>query len=511
MSWLENSFSEGDRIYIYLAGHGDAINASEYFFLTYDCKPENDKNNYLATGVVQLFNVKNRLQIFKERGAEVILIIDACRTGDLPGGQDGISTFSNSIAEDRRGHSFMLSAGPGQVAYEDTYFGGGHGVFTYYLIKGLSGHADQDNDGIVTWEEIEFYVRNQVRLASNERYGYNQRPVFCCPEHATIPLSQKDESLLDEINSLSQLANLIATDGIYDLAGRSIQTFDEDSITMSLYNDLNAIISNKNINRNQEADKLIDLINESCNACPLYVQAKRNLSAMYLNFGQLKINTYLSGLLNEVALDSKFGIEGSGTKGNLVGLQQFSGSRSANLSLISQAIAADYSHAARLVKKALEYMEESTEIQEMFYHKYLFLDIRAQINDINPADSVYWIDQISNLLTFDYTSYNHNLAGLVYSKLGRTNVALEHYQTAIELAPNWWIPVNNIGTIYFNHLQNYEEALRWFSKANEMDPHNSIPQSNIKTIQKNMRNFEEVRKSFELSLPQTEMFLTTSK
>ena len=38
MSWLRNrNLKSGDRLYIYLAGHGDAINQDEYFYLTYAC------------------------------------------------------------------------------------------------------------------------------------------------------------------------------------------------------------------------------------------------------------------------------------------------------------------------------------------------------------------------------------------------------------------------------------------------------------------------------------------
>jgi hypothetical protein len=44
MSWLRNrNLKAGDRLYIYLAGHGDAINQDEYFYLTYDCNPAGDK------------------------------------------------------------------------------------------------------------------------------------------------------------------------------------------------------------------------------------------------------------------------------------------------------------------------------------------------------------------------------------------------------------------------------------------------------------------------------------
>ena len=59
MSWLKSKeLAEGDKLYIFLAGHGEAINQEEYFFLTYDCNTAGDKNNYIVTGSVKLYNLK---------------------------------------------------------------------------------------------------------------------------------------------------------------------------------------------------------------------------------------------------------------------------------------------------------------------------------------------------------------------------------------------------------------------------------------------------------------------
>ena len=43
---------------------------------------------------------------------------------------------------------------------------GGHGVFTYYVVKGLEGEADATHDGIVTADELAEYVHTQVREAT---------------------------------------------------------------------------------------------------------------------------------------------------------------------------------------------------------------------------------------------------------------------------------------------------------------------------------------------------------
>jgi len=99
MSWLRNrNLKAGDRLYIYLAGHGDAINQDEFFYLTYDCNPAGDKNNYLITGTIQLYNLKVRIAEASRKGVEVIFIMDACRTNELPGGGEGQQQLQAAIS-----------------------------------------------------------------------------------------------------------------------------------------------------------------------------------------------------------------------------------------------------------------------------------------------------------------------------------------------------------------------------------------------------------------------------
>ena len=73
--WLDaKKLQKGDRLFIYLAGHGDAIDEDQFFYLTYDCNPAGDKNNYIAGGNVQLFNLKKKIAKETAKGAEVFFI-----------------------------------------------------------------------------------------------------------------------------------------------------------------------------------------------------------------------------------------------------------------------------------------------------------------------------------------------------------------------------------------------------------------------------------------------------
>ena len=52
-----------------------------------------------------------------------------------------------------------------------------HGLFTYYLLKGLRGPADTDNDKTITLGELYSYVTTNVSKVSR-RKGIEQTPVI---------------------------------------------------------------------------------------------------------------------------------------------------------------------------------------------------------------------------------------------------------------------------------------------------------------------------------------------
>lgn len=65
------------------------------------------------------------------------------------------------------------SAGEPSNAYPDTE----HGLFTYFLLKGLGGDADIDNDGAINVNEIYLYVFKNVSQQAR-RMGSQQMPMI---------------------------------------------------------------------------------------------------------------------------------------------------------------------------------------------------------------------------------------------------------------------------------------------------------------------------------------------
>ena len=72
-------------------------------------------------------------------------------------GLQGLSKVNDGVA-------VLTASGAKQRSLEGEQWGGGHGVFTYYLLKGLQGEADNPpRDGKVTFGELSLYVSERVR------------------------------------------------------------------------------------------------------------------------------------------------------------------------------------------------------------------------------------------------------------------------------------------------------------------------------------------------------------
>jgi len=63
----------------------------------------------------------------------------------------------------------------------------GHGLFTYYLVQGLRGAADANNDGIVSLQELYAYLEREVGQRSRA-VGGNQHPMMKGEVEGSLPL-----------------------------------------------------------------------------------------------------------------------------------------------------------------------------------------------------------------------------------------------------------------------------------------------------------------------------------
>ena len=96
----------------------------------------------------------------------LLYLMDACYSGLGFTRAAGLSPLTDGYIQkiaSMRSVQMITAGGKGEQVLELN----GHGVFTTYILRGLDGEADRDNDGVVTASELGAYVRPQVSRASD--------------------------------------------------------------------------------------------------------------------------------------------------------------------------------------------------------------------------------------------------------------------------------------------------------------------------------------------------------
>lgn len=176
MEWITSKAFENDVVYIYMAMHG-MVGEGELYFVAHNSDP----GNLLATGVKKS-DLENLLQR-RMKSNKVAWFVDACHSGSL--GEDtqvsmrasrasATNRLLTEISKARNGLAMFMSATAAEFSQEGTKWGGGHGVFTHFLLQGLRGQADRNKDNFVSVPELYDYVSRQVSDATEGK----QNPIL---------------------------------------------------------------------------------------------------------------------------------------------------------------------------------------------------------------------------------------------------------------------------------------------------------------------------------------------
>ena len=159
--WLPKVTGPDDRVVIYFAGHG-FISAGKAYIAPYDIDP----SNIAATA----FPMEELGKLIGSRihGKWKVLLTDACHSGAITP-EDDTAQVNKSLLDLNTSIFSLTASRDREQSFESSQWGGGHGIFTYYVIRGLEGEADTSGDGIVTADELAEYVHQNVRLATHTR------------------------------------------------------------------------------------------------------------------------------------------------------------------------------------------------------------------------------------------------------------------------------------------------------------------------------------------------------
>ena len=209
--WLISQAGAEDLVVIYFAGHGgtgedltvppDEADGVDEYLVTYDAQQAD-----LFSTAVRDDEMADWLASFQSD--HVVVILDSCfaagatrsleQTGTRAG--PGNRVFNDLVGP---GRLFLAASQEAELSYEDPALG--HGVFTYYLLRGLGAmegvttpEADADHDGRVTVEELRIYLEREVTRARPQQHPLVTGDLTL----ERVALSGYGEPLLGEVTAL---------------------------------------------------------------------------------------------------------------------------------------------------------------------------------------------------------------------------------------------------------------------------------------------------------------------
>ena len=178
--WLPNNVEKESSVFIYYSGHG-APNpkTGEAYLVPYDGDPTFvDKTGY---PVKRLYAALDKLP-----AKEITVVLDSCFSGAggrsvlAKGAKPMVLSVENAVVAG--GKTVVLAANSGDQissAYQEK----GHGLLTYFFLKGLQGDGDLNKDGVIDMAELYEYVKPNVQRIARKQYNNEQTPqLLASPE-----------------------------------------------------------------------------------------------------------------------------------------------------------------------------------------------------------------------------------------------------------------------------------------------------------------------------------------
>ncbi len=408
----------GDKVFIYFSGHGDVesrVITNVGYLLTYDAP----KAVY-AISAINVRTLQDYVSTLSAKGVQAIVITDACHSGNLAGGVEGMKNIQTVLGDKWKDEIKMLSCQPGELSIEGKQWGNGRGLFSYELINGMAGKADRNNDGAVSLRELNLYLLEKVPDAANP---FPQNPVLIGDAEANI--SKTNDQILASLPS--QQNNI--------LAAIDVKGFDEE-----LLNTVPDTIRQHYRNFNLYLDSAI------------YVRAASMPSAYY----------YLAQIPED---GSTRLLKGIMERNLFVEIMD-------HANMVMDSIIANYLFTG--FETLMNTRHELMTLRKMvgdekmiwfgFMSKALFFESIALLwNNIDSLQEVV-LHKMDTAITYDpYAAYLFNTRSQAHFSLGEYQQALSDAIKASELSPAYALPYQLMGDIYIA-LKEYNSAIAAFNK-----------------------------------------------
>ena len=163
------------EVIIFFSGHGLAENGKDLYLLTNDS--DQDLLEFTAIKRDQIIKL-----ISSYKPKSVVMFLDTCYSGTSRKGEQLVASarpirikvnddlnLPNNFSIFSASQASELSSGMDEEK---------QGIFSYYVMKGLEGNADENKDRKITNGELHNYLKNNVPRKALQLHSRNQNPSF---------------------------------------------------------------------------------------------------------------------------------------------------------------------------------------------------------------------------------------------------------------------------------------------------------------------------------------------
>ncbi len=433
LEWLLKNSQKGDLAIIYFSCHGDVEARAQQergYLLTHDTP----KNNYRLNALDVDYLNDHIIGGLSKMDVRTIVVMDACHSGTLAGeGIGGKEATASELMKRFSNEVKIMSCQPYELSLEGHQWGNGRGLFSYYLIDGLKGRADEDGDKRVDLYELEIYLQQQIRKASKKTQhpdvfgGRKQEAMFAVDEKILADEKARAKEHIRQDLEQDILGKLASREG-FDHYLKFNEALDAGQLLLP---------------KAQSAVHYYDLLYADTVFIPLRGIMDERLVTLLMDSVQQAIVAYLNTDPDELMLRDRFDTK--------------------------------YSRFADYLGKAAEILgSNDSRYKQTLAKQYYFegLALRLAADQMGGDSSLYYKavqKQKQAIALENRAAYMYNELGLLLPELGEYEEAVASLEKAIEISPTWAIPYNNVATEY-KRQERIEEAEQQYQKAIALKP-----------------------------------------
>jgi tetratricopeptide (TPR) repeat protein len=442
--FLKRRAGKNDTVVILIAGHG-IVDGRNAFILTHDADPQD-----LASTALPMSELRRLFEDQLKKVGRVIMFADVCKAGTIGSIHNDTVHADVKQLEAAEGDLFgMLASLPREVSLEGAQFGGGHGVFSYYVIMGLDGAADANHDGMIDAAELYEFVRAKVPPAA-AAHGAKQHP----REFGTYDPSMKLSDIQKPGIDIAHFPILFDSKRGRPLYLASNAPAFADSENLARFNDA---LAHGRVLPDQPANAFDALKALQSEVTPdRFIELSNQLRVALENRAQEVLLRYLSG------------------------------------DQISQS-GPDFDQGARYMRAARTLTRESLflEGREDFFAG------RALLFDQKFGEAADLIEQ--SVRIDPGGAYGYNALGIAYLEQARFNEAIPAFRDAFRRAPHWSYPLHNEALADIE-IGEYQRAIRLYQQAMRLTPQYSYLPYNLGLIYERLNRRSEAEAAFRKAL-----------